>query len=133
MMTLLAKIWLLFKFPKKIQLFIVRFLHDEFLVGVAGIIFNEKDEILLFKHTYREVKWGLPGGYIKAKEHPLEGLEREIEEESGFVVAIDEPLKIRTDRETARLEVVYIGTFLGGEFKKSDEVSEASFFTFENL
>ncbi len=133
MSGILTKLWLILHFPKKIQLWIIRLFHDEFLVGVAGVIFNQKDEILLFKHTYREIGWGLPGGYMKAKEHPMEGLEREIEEESGFIVSIDEPIKIRTDRETARLEVCYIGEYLGGEFKKSGEVSKADFFTFENL
>lgn len=132
-MNLLAKTWRALSLPKAIQLMVMRVFQDQFLVGVTGIIFNEKNEVLLFKHTYRKTQWSLPGGYIKSKEHPLEGLEREIKEESGFVVSADEELKIRTDRESSRLDVVVIGRYMGGEFKASSEVSEFGFFSFENL
>ena len=111
----------------------MRILQDQFLIGVTGIIFNDKNEILVFKHTYRQAQWGLPGGYIKAKEHPQEALEREIEEESGLVVSVDEEIKIRTDRESSRLDICFVGKLMGGEFKKSSEVSEARFFSFDNL
>jgi len=115
------------------QLFIMRFLQDQFLVSVTGIIFNDKNEILLFKHTYRSHAWSLPGGYLKAGEHPSEGLEREIKEESGFVVSVDESLKTRTDRETARLDLCYVGVLIGGDFKPTHEVSEYGFFTQDKL
>ncbi len=111
----------------------MRILQDQFLIGVTGIIFNNKNEILVFKHTYRQTQWGLPGGYIKTKEHPQEALEREIEEESGLVVSVDEEIKIRTDRQSSRLDICFVGKLMGGEFKKSSEVSEARFFSFDNL
>lgn len=111
----------------------MRIFQDQFLIGVTGIIFDDKNEILLFKHSYRQTQWGLPGGYIKAKEHPQEALEREIEEESGLIVSVDEELKIRTDREQARVDICFVGKLMGGEFRKSSEVSEARFFTFNNL
>jgi ADP-ribose pyrophosphatase YjhB (NUDIX family) len=107
--------------------------QDQFLIGVTGVILNDKDEVLLFKHTYRQTKWSLPGGYMKSKEHPYEGLEREIQEESGFVVSVDEQVNIRTDRESTRLDVTLVGKFIGGEFKRSAEVSEYGFFSLENL
>ncbi len=111
----------------------MRIFQDQFLIGVTGIIYNDKKEILLFKHTYRQTRWSLPGGYIKSKEHPFEALEREIEEESGLVVSSEEQLKIRTDRESSRLDVTVIGKFIGGEFTPTHEVSDYGFFTFENL
>lgn len=111
----------------------MRIIQDQFLIGVTGIIFNDKQEVLLFKHTYRQTAWSLPGGYLKSKEHPGEGLEREIKEESGLVVSADQQLKTRTDRETARLDICYVGKFIGGEFTPSHEVSEHGFFSFENL
>src|SRR5258708_6132534 len=128
-MEILAKVWRLLALPKSIQLFVMRIFQDQFLIGVTGIIFNNKNEILLFKHTYRQTQWGLPGGYIKAKEHPQEALEREIEEESSLIVSVDEELKIRTDREQARVDICFVGKLMGGEFKKSSEVSEARFFS----
>ncbi len=133
MKTILAKIWRVLSLPKSMQLLLMRVFQDQFLIGVTGIIFNGKKEVLLFKHTYRQTSWSLPGGYIKSKEHPFEALEREILEESGFVVSAEEQLKIRTDRESARLDVTVVGLYIGGEFKPSHEVSEFGFFAFENL
>jgi ADP-ribose pyrophosphatase YjhB (NUDIX family) len=131
--NLLAKIYKALQLPKNIQLFLMRFSQDRFLVGTTGIIFNEKNEILLFKHTYRSHSWSLPGGYLKAGEHPREGLERDIKEESGFVVSMDESLKTRTDRDFARLDLCYTGVLIGGEFTPTHEVSEYGFFSQENL
>lgn len=107
----------------------MRFVQDQFLVGVTGVIFNEKNEVLLFRHTYRAHAWSLPGGYMKAGEHPREALEREIKEESHLVVSIDDPLKTRTDRDSARLDMCYTGVFIGGDFVPSHEVVEYGFFS----
>jgi ADP-ribose pyrophosphatase YjhB (NUDIX family) len=111
----------------------MRFVQDQFLVGVTGVIFNKKNEILLFKHTYRTHAWSLPGGYMKAGEHPREALEREIKEESNLVVSIDDSLKTRTDRDSARLDMCYTGAFIGGDFVPTHEVSEYGFFSQDML
>lgn len=133
MKNLLGKIYKALHLPKGMQLFVMRFFQDQFLVGVTGIIFNEKQEILLFKHTYRSHAWSLPGGYLKSGEHPREALEREIKEESGLVVSVDEPLKTRTDRDSARLDMCYIGVLIGGDFTPTHEVSEYDFFAQDKL
>ena len=133
MRTLLVKIWKALHLPKSQQLFIMRFFQDQFLVGVTGIILNEKKEIHLFKHAYRAQAWSLPGGYLKSGEHPREALEREIKEESGLIVSADESLKTRTDRETARLDLCYTGVLIGGDFIASHEVSEYGFFAQDRL
>lgn len=134
MHDLLLKIWNFLRLPTNLQLFFMRRLNDQFLIGVTGIIFDDENRILLFRHTYRDTdSWSLPGGYIKAKEHPKEALEREIKEESGLIVSADERLKLRTDRETPRIDLTYVGKYIGGEFKASDEVKEAQFFSFSDL
>lgn len=133
MKSLLAKIWKVLRLPKGLQLRVMRLFQDEFLIGVTGIIFNDKKEVLLFKHSYRSHAWSLPGGYLKAGEHPREGLEREILEESGLVVSIDEQMKTRTDREVARLDMCYVGVLIGGEFNPTHEVSEYGFFNQDSL
>jgi len=131
--SILAKVWKLLNLPKGVQLFIMRLFENKFLIGVTGIVFNAKKEVLLFKHTYRQHAWSLPGGYLKAGEHPAEALEREIKEESGLVVSIDAPLKARTDRSSARLDLCYTGVFIGGEFTPSQEVSAYGFFSQDTM
>ena len=133
MRTLLARLWKLFNFSKKLQVSIMRIFQDKFLVGVTGIIFNDKKEILLFKHRYRAHSWSLPGGYLKSGEHPKEGLEREIKEESGLVVSVDQSLKTRTDRDSSRLDICYTGVLIGGNFTPTHEVSEFGFFAQDKL
>lgn len=133
MKALLAKLLKALHLQKSTQLFIMRIVQDQFLVGVTGIIFNEKKEVLLFNHTYRAHSWSLPGGYLKAGEHPREALEREIKEESGLIVSVDESLKTRTDRDTARLDLCYTGVLIGGDFIPSPEVSEYGFFAQDKL
>lgn len=133
MKNFLGKIYKALHLPKNIQLLVMRFFQDQFLVGVTGIIFNDKNEVLLFKHTYRSHAWSLPGGYLKSGEHPREALEREIKEESGLVVSVDESLKTRTDRDSARLDLCYTGILIGGDFKPTHEVSEHGFFTLGKL
>jgi len=131
--NLLAKIYKAIHLPKNIQLWVMRLFQDQFLVGATGIIFNDKNEVLLFKHTYRSHSWSLPGGYLKSGEHPRESLEREIKEESGLVVSVDESLKTRTDRDSARLDMCYTGVLIGGDFVPTHEVSEYGFFALDKL
>ena len=133
MKSLLGKAWRFLNLPKGVQLFFMRFFQSRFLVGVTGVIFNKKNEVLLFKHTYRQQSWSLPGGYLKAGEHPAEALEREILEESHLVVSADVPLITRTDRTGSRLDICYTGIFIGGEFTPSQEVSEYGFFSQDKM
>lgn len=133
MKKICGKIYKALHLTKGCQLFFMRFLNDRFLVGVTGIIFNDKKEILLFKHTYRSHAWSLPGGYLKSGEHPREALEREIKEESGLVVSVDESHKIRTDRDSPRLDIRYFGVLIGGDFVPTKEVSEYGFFAQDKL
>lgn len=133
MKSFLTKVWKFLNMPKGVQLFFMRFFQNQFLVGVTAIIFNEKNEVLLFRHTYRQHSWSLPGGYMKSGEHPAEALEREIKEESGFVVSVDKSFKTRTDRTSSRLDLCYLGVFIGGEFIKSEEVSEYGFFSKDKM
>lgn len=133
-MRILYRLWQLLHLPTNLQLFLMRRVNDQFLIGVTGVFLDHKNRVLLVNHTYRgDGSWSLPGGYIKSGEHPKEGLEREVQEESGLIVSADQRLKIRTDRLTARLDITYLGTYFGGSFKSSKEVKSARLFSFDKL
>jgi len=69
------------------------------LPGVAAVIHNESNEILLQEKS--EEAWSLPAGMIEPGESPREAIVREVQEEAGLVVV---PCKI-------------LGVFGGKEFR----------------
>lgn len=129
----LLQIWANVKPAKILQIKFLRLVNDKFLIGVTGVIFNDKHEVLLVKHSYRRVEWSLPGGYLQANEHPKKGLQREIFEETNFNVHIEKILMTKHDNDTPRLDMCYMGIFKKGTFKKSDEVIDYGFFETNKL
>lgn len=66
---------------------------------VKVVIVDSKDRVLFLKRSnYMEKfagEWDLPGGHLKGNESLFEGLEREVEEETGL--SISEPKLISID------------------------------------
>lgn len=59
------------------------------IVAAGGVVVNEEGKILLVRNSYRGV-WEFPGGQIEVGETLIEGLQREILEESGVEVTVGE-------------------------------------------
>lgn len=97
--------------------------QHKFLVAVLGIITNDKGQILLLKHEYREQLWGIPGGWMEL-ESPEDGLEREISEETGLKVQITGLAKAIYGTRPNRVDLIFKGKILEGTFKPSSEISE---------
>jgi 8-oxo-dGTP diphosphatase len=57
--------------------------HQHFFITQDAIIINKKGEVLILLH--KSGKWLLPGGKINKGETWLEGLKREIKEETGII------------------------------------------------
>jgi ADP-ribose pyrophosphatase YjhB (NUDIX family) len=129
----LLKLWRHLALKKSAQIQVMRMVNDKFLIGVTGVIFNADRQVLVVKHSYRRVPWSLPGGFLQAGEHPKNGLEREIYEETRFKVRVEKIIKTKHDEDTARLDMCYVGTYLTGEFRKSHEVSDFGFFSRDKL
>lgn len=95
----------------------------KFLVSVLGVITNERGQVLLLKHEYREEPWGIPGGWMEL-EKPEHGLEREINEETGLKVQIIGLARAIYGNKPNRVDLVFRGTIVEGTFKPSSEISE---------
>ncbi len=107
MHKLLAKIWGLFKSNYKWH--ILWFFHNKFMIGVSGVIFNQKGEVLLLKHRFwKKDSWGLPSGYIKKREKIENALRREIQEETNLKVVIGSLFNLNSGFKL-RIECSYIG------------------------
>lgn len=109
--------------------------NHKFLIGAAAVIFNDQGQVLLFRHTFRPAsrRWGLPGGWMKRGESIQSGLEREVYEESRLKVKVVGPLLVETAPRVARLDLIFWGNWLGGEFSPSSEVTDARFFPIDSL
>ena len=71
--------------------------HDKIiLVFAGGCIFNEKGEVLLQRRGDSK-KWGFPGGAVELGETPQMAAVREVKEETGLDVEVDNLIGIYTD------------------------------------
>jgi ADP-ribose pyrophosphatase YjhB (NUDIX family) len=111
-----------------------RLVLPQFLVGVVGIIEDDRGRILLLRHTYRErIPWGLPTGFLEGREHPADALRREIREETGLMVVLGTVWRTYTEPNRALVNIVFQGRAGGGDFVASTEVSAAEYFEFDEL
>lgn len=132
--ALLLHWWGRLPLPKFLRWIILWLGVDKFLVGVGAVVVNQRGEVLLFRHTYRpDYPWGLPGGWLKGSEDPVQALAREIYEESRLMIKTVRPLHVGIGPVYPQLEVVFLARYEGGTFRPSPEVSEARFFPADNL
>lgn len=66
------------------------------MVGVAGFVVNDKDEILAVQEKHRTTDhWKLPGGYVDPGENLSTAVVREVEEETGIRTEFDKIICFR--------------------------------------
>lgn len=91
-------------------------------VSVAGLVSNEKGEILLIKSPRRG--WEYPGGMVEPGETFQAALIREIKEEAGVDVEITGFIDICKNVEKDVVNIDFACKYIGGELMTSDESSE---------
>jgi ADP-ribose pyrophosphatase YjhB (NUDIX family) len=130
-MKYLLKIWRVL--PLRIQIVLSRIIRPLFQVFAAGVIFNQDNKILLVKSTYQRFHpWGLPGGSLDYGESPEDAVKREVWEETGLIVEIKRFLLVKT-WSPDRVGMYYLCEITGGEIHPTDEVSEADYFSLDDL
>ena len=92
--------------------------HTHF-VSVAGIVSNDKDEILLLESPRRG--WEYPGGMVEPGESLQESLIREIKEETGVDVEITGFIGVCKNLQKDVVNIDFSCKYLGGELATSDE------------
>ena len=110
--------------------------QPKFIVGVSGLVRNERGQVLLVKGRMWPASrpWGLVTGYAKGRETWDQTIVREAREETGYQVRMRaEPVGLRTGFKL-RAEVFFVGEFVGGIYKPDPkEVLEAGFFDLDAL
>jgi ADP-ribose pyrophosphatase YjhB (NUDIX family) len=119
--------------PLWVHILTARLVRPKFGAAVAAIIFNEQNQILLFKHTYRKFEWGLPAGGLEYREQPIDAVQREFLEETGMEIKVERLLTAVSARESPHVSMIYLCSIVRGDFKESHEISEMKYFDIHDL
>lgn len=106
------------------------------IVTGAGIVLNEKDEVLMVK-TYN-LDWVFPGGQVEVGENVIDATKREIMEEAGVDVEVEELFCISSNTKKypghsgvkeipTKVMLDFICRAKGGIPRPSDENSESKY------
>jgi ADP-ribose pyrophosphatase YjhB (NUDIX family) len=109
--------------------------------AACALCVDEAGRILLTRRAWEPYAgmWDLPGGFLHEEEHPLDGLRRELAEETGLDI---EPIewfgaymKPYGDGPGARcvLNLVWTARVVGGEAQAADDVAELRWFGREEV
>jgi len=107
----------------------------------AGALVERGGRVLLVRRAVEPFKgrWDIPGGFLDEGEHPLEGLRRELREETGLEVEPVEFLGVWLDRyggdstAEATLNLYWTARVAGGEARAADDVDDLRWFAPEEL
>src|SRR5262249_25558073 len=95
-------------------------------VGTDAAIFNERGEILLMERSDGS-GWCLPCGFVEPGETPVEGVIREVREETGLEIKVKRLVGIFTRKPSAKhgpwtvVMIVHLCEVVGGTLTLSHE------------
>jgi ADP-ribose pyrophosphatase YjhB (NUDIX family) len=103
----------------------------------ASVLPEDGDRVLLARRGIEPFRgsWDVIGGFIHEGEHPLDGLRREVREETGLGVEVDRLLGIWMGDYAGRstLNLFWVGRLAAGEPQASDDVAELRWFARDAL
>ena len=118
--------------PKELRTFITRRFQVKFTVSAAGIITNERGEVLLLNHVLRPLSgWGVPGGFLNASEQPEAAFRREVKEETGIDVTDVSVVRMRTLRR--HIEIMFLAKGIGEATVNTREITELGWFAVNEM
>jgi ADP-ribose pyrophosphatase YjhB (NUDIX family) len=107
-------------------------------VAVRAAVFNDH-HILLVKEKM-DGRWSMPGGWADLNNPPSKMIEREVLEESGFIVKASKLIAVHESNHGLEpleywhsYKLVFLCDLLGGFARPSIETTEISFFPIDDL
>ncbi len=105
-------------------------------VGVAVIIVENQQLLLVRRRGSYEGKWCIPCGHVEWDEDIKETARRELKEETGLEVEVGEVFEVHSnfhDRDHQTVGVWFLGKVKGGNLNPGSDSSEAKFFHLDEL
>lgn len=108
------------------------------IVAAGALVTNEKDEVLLVKNPHRG--WEFPGGQVENGEDLIQGITREVLEESGIEIKVEKLVGVYSNTKSymgwdnktfvpTKVIFDFLATAVGGELRKSEESIEVGWFS----
>jgi len=107
-------------------------MDKNFSIGVSGIIFDKQNRVLLCHRRDRDF-WNLPGGGLEKGEFLLNGLKREIMEETGLEIEAIKLVGVYDKPEESDIVFVFACQSTGGEIATNAEADKIEYFSLEDL
>jgi ADP-ribose pyrophosphatase YjhB (NUDIX family) len=104
--------------------------------GVEAVCFDGDGRVLLGRRAFDPGAglWDLPGGFLHEDEHPLDGLRREVHEETGLEIETDEFLGFWLEPYQGRIVLCLAWTARArGEARAADDLVEVRWFPPDEL
>ena len=88
----------------------------------AGILVSQGDEVLLVRTEHRG--WEFPGGQIEEGETIVDGVIRELQEESNIAASVDRLVGVYTNHSAGRVIFDFLGIWLSGKARAGCETTD---------
>lgn len=98
-----------------------------FRIGVFALIFNQKQQILL-GHRRDIDWWNLPGGGMEAGETVDEAVCREVYEETGLEVKVEQLVGVYSKPQKQEVVLTFLCKVIGGTLQPTEETRESRYF-----
>lgn len=103
-------------------------------IGVFAAIFDDDGRILLVKRNYGPRNWTTPGGKLEERESPLDGMVREVEEETGYLVEAGPLVGVYAAPFKDDIVLFFEAAATGcGTWTADGEISEIAYFAEDSL
>ena len=103
---------------------------------VAGCVLEKDGKYLLVQEKQQKVYglWNLPAGYVDRGETIVQAALREVKEEVGYVVEIDEELGVFHEAVGKPVKHAFRAHIVGGDLAiQENEILDAKWFTYDEI